>query len=297
MSCGRPGAGLTLDVLESPSVRVVMPIGRFARRSGLSVGALRHYAEVGLLEPAWVDPQTGYRYYREDQVPVARRIAALRQLDVPLRVLRAVRDVPPAELRRGLAGYRAEIEATIWRLQRQSHRLAHVIDTDTEEAAMPTPAFTLDSDDERRLAGSLFNRVWDLLEKTDRDVTDDDAMLHAAHASRHHWGVVGKPVNWARGEWQISRVYAVLGRPEPALHHGRRCLQLVEQHGLGPFDLGYAHESIARAHRLAGSAADAAGHLDLARAATAEVTDPEDRDLLIVDLEQLAPVAVASQPG
>jgi DNA-binding transcriptional MerR regulator len=264
-----------------------MPIGRFARRSGLSVGALRHYAEIGLLEPARVDPQTGYRYYRDDQLPVARRIAVLRQLDVPLRVLRTVRDAPPAELRARLAGYRAEIEATIWRLQRQSHRIAHVIDL--EEAAMPTPTFTLDPDDERRLAGSLFNRVWDLLEKTDRDTTDDDAMLHAAHASRHHWGVVGEPVNWARGEWQVSRVYAVLGRPEPARHHGQRCLDLAEQHELSPFDHGYAHEAIARAHRLAGQAADAASHLDLARAAASKVTDAEERDLLLQDLDQLSP--------
>ncbi|HVQ96244.1 MAG TPA: MerR family transcriptional regulator [Mycobacteriales bacterium] len=272
-----------------------MLIGRFARRSGVSVGALRHYAEVGLLTPARVDPQTGYRYYREDQLPVARRIAVLRQLDVPLRVLRSVHDVPPAQLRDRLAGYRAEIEATIWRLQRQSHRLAHVIDI--EEAAMPTPTFTLDPDDERRLAGSLFNRVWDLLEKTDRDTTDEDAMLHAAHASRHHWGVVGEPVRWARGEWQISRVYAVLGRAEPALHHGRRYLQLAEQHELGPFDFGYAHEAIARAHRLAGQPADAASHLDLARAAAGKVTDAEDRDLLQQDLDQLADPAPPPAPA
>jgi DNA-binding transcriptional MerR regulator len=276
---------LTLHLLESPSLRDVMPIGRFARRTGLSVGALRHYADVGLLEPARIDPQTGYRYYREDQLPVARRIAALRQLDVPLRVLRMVRDAPPAELRGRLAGYRAEIEATIWRLQRQSHRLAHIIDI--EEMAMPTPTFTLDPDDERRLAGALFNQVWDLLEKPDRDTADDDTMLHAAHASRHHWGMVGDPVHWARGDWQLARVYAVLGRPEPALHHGQRCLQLAEQHGLGPFDHGYAHEGIARAHLLADRLADAASHLDLARAAAGKVTDAEERDLLIVDLDQL----------
>jgi DNA-binding transcriptional MerR regulator len=267
-----------------------MPIGRFARRSGLSVGALRHYAEVGLLEPARIDPQTGYRYYTEDQLPAARRLAALRQLDVPLRVLRSVRDAPPDELRRQLAAYRAEIEVTIWRLQRQSHRLLHFTETsvETEGIPVPQPAFTLDRDDERKLAASLFNRVWDLMEKTDRDRMDDDTMLHAAHASRHHWGIVGEPVNWARGEWQVSRVYAVLGRPEPALHHGERCLQLVEEHELSPFDVGYAHEAIARAHRLAGRAADATTHVDLARAAASKITDAEDRELLVVDLDQLA---------
>jgi hypothetical protein len=216
-------------------------------------------------------------------------------LDVPLRVLRAVRDAPPAQLRARLVGYRAEIEATIWRLQRQSHRLAHIIEI--EEAAMPAPTFTLDPDDERRLAGSLFNRVWDLLENTDRDRTDDDTMLHAAHASRHHWGVVGSPVNWARGEWQISRVYAVLGRAEPALHHGQRCLHLSEQHELGPFDLGYAHEAIARAYRLAGQPAEVASHLDLARAAAGKVTDAEERDLLVQDLDQLTSPAGGTDPA
>ena len=46
----------------------------------------------------------------------------------------------------------------------------------------------------------------------------------AARASRFHWGEVGEPVNRVRGEWQCSRVYAVLGRAEPALWHARRCL-------------------------------------------------------------------------
>src|SRR5215211_4699724 len=77
----------------------------------------------------------------------------------------------------------------------------------------------------RRLAAELFNRVWSLLEQTDRSQSDDDTVLHAAHASRFHWGEVGEPVNFARGEWQVSRVYAVLGRSEPALFHARRCLE------------------------------------------------------------------------
>ena len=72
---------------------------------------------------------------------------------------------------------------------------------------MPRPPFTLDPDDERRLAATLFNHTWTLLEKGDRSVADDDEMIHSAHASRAHWGVVGTPVNFARGEWQVSRVY------------------------------------------------------------------------------------------
>ena len=49
-------------------------------------------------------------------------------------------------------------------------------------------------------------------------------MIHAAHAARYHWSKVGTKANLARGEWQVSRVYTVLERPEPALYHAHRCL-------------------------------------------------------------------------
>jgi hypothetical protein len=91
--------------------------------------------------------------------------------------------------------------------------------------------------DHRRLAVELFNHVWTLLELASRTPEQDDELVHAAHASRWHWSKAGTTVNLARGEWQISRVYAVLGRAEPALWHapvprlrrgGGRC------GGLGP---------------------------------------------------------------
>jgi DNA-binding transcriptional MerR regulator len=66
----------------------LMPIGALARLSRLSVKALRRYDAEGLLVPAWVDPATGYRYYRRDQVRVAAAIALLRSLDVPLATIR-----------------------------------------------------------------------------------------------------------------------------------------------------------------------------------------------------------------
>ena len=151
----------------------------------------------------------------------------------------------------------------------------------------PLTTAVLDAQDERRLAAQLFNGVWELLERPQRSRAEDDAMLHAAHASRHHWGVVGEPVNWARGEWQISRVYAVLRRAEPALHHARRYLALVTEHELEPFDLGYAHEAHARAFMVAGRPADQAHHVAQARAASDKITDAEERELLVQDLAQL----------
>ena len=139
----------------------------------------------------------------------------------------------------------------------------------------------------RRLAADLFNQVWTLMEQSDRSPQQDDRMLHAAHASRYLWGEVGEPVNRARGEWQVSRVYCLLGRPEPALHHAQRCLDECLVHTLGGFDLAYAHEAIARARAVAGDlAAAAASRRDAERAATA-ITDGDDRALLVADLATL----------
>ena len=62
----------------------LIPIGGFSQMTRLSVKALRLYAENGLLPPAYVDPETGYRYYRPDQAHRARNIRTLRSVDMPL---------------------------------------------------------------------------------------------------------------------------------------------------------------------------------------------------------------------
>jgi DNA-binding transcriptional MerR regulator len=61
-----------------------LTIGEFAQVTHLSVRTLRRYHESGLLEPASVDPASGYRYYSADQIPTAQVIHRLRELDVPL---------------------------------------------------------------------------------------------------------------------------------------------------------------------------------------------------------------------
>ena len=87
-------------------------------------------------------------------------------------------------------------------------------------------------------------------------------MIHAAHASRYHWGQVGTKANLARGEWQVSRVYTVLGRAEPALYHAHRCLAYVEAgeggDGIEDWDLPFAYEALARAEAVGGNTAEAA---------------------------------------
>jgi len=74
-------------------------IGDFSRMTHLSVAALRHYHEVGLLNPAEVDPGSGYRFYAPEQVQVAQVIRRLRDLGMPLDEIREVLHAPDAATR------------------------------------------------------------------------------------------------------------------------------------------------------------------------------------------------------
>jgi DNA-binding transcriptional MerR regulator len=269
-------------------VHDLLSIGRFGRRSGLTIEALRHYDELGILRPAEVDPLTGYRRYRPAQVEDARLVAWLRSLDVPLEQVRrwlgpaTSDDQRIAILRQQLTN----VDARLAHDTRVAHRLRVAIDR-PEDPMSSRPAVTLEPDERRQLAADLFNHVWTLLGRADRTTDQDDEMVHAAHASRYHWGEVGTPANRARGEWQCSRVYAVLGRPEPALHHARRCLAICEQHDLRDWDLAAALEAGARAARVAG---DATGYRDAvarARGALDAIADPEDRRVIEADLDEL----------
>jgi DNA-binding transcriptional MerR regulator len=65
-------------------------VGQFATMTHLSIKTLRHYHQVGLLEPARVDAGTGYRYYSVDQLPTAQLIRRLRDLKMPIADVRSV---------------------------------------------------------------------------------------------------------------------------------------------------------------------------------------------------------------
>ncbi|HZR44706.1 MAG TPA: helix-turn-helix domain-containing protein, partial [Ktedonobacteraceae bacterium] len=62
----------------------MLRIGEFARIAQVSIVTLRHYDQYGLLKPAALDPDTGYRYYTLDQLPRLNRILALKDLGFPL---------------------------------------------------------------------------------------------------------------------------------------------------------------------------------------------------------------------
>lgn len=103
-----------------------------------------------------------------------------------------------------------------------------------------------------------------------------------AHASLHHWRVAGGAVEEARGEGLVSRVYAVLGRGEPAAYHARRSHEICEREGIGGFDLAYAYEALARAAALNGEPYEELR--SRAAALGAALPDPEDRAIFEGDL-------------
>lgn len=144
--------------------------------------------------------------------------------------------------------------------------------------------------DHRALGIELFNSTWDLLDLAERTVEQDNAMVHMVHASAHHWRCEGTGAtanNLARSEWQVSRVYSVLGRGEPATYHARRCLEICRANGIGDWDLAYAYEALARAAGVAGDLEGARGWAEQAQQALAHVAEEADRRLLTQDLATL----------
>jgi hypothetical protein len=136
----------------------------------------------------------------------------------------------------------------------------------------------------RKIGTDLFNYTWSLLEKKRRSAADNDKMILAAHASRYHWSRVGTARNFSIGEWQLSRVYAVLGRAEPALFHGRRALEIARRNGLGGFYTAYAYEALARAASVARQGRERDRYLREARRVGATLRDREHRQMLSDDL-------------
>ncbi|HYB77084.1 MAG TPA: hypothetical protein VEE83_00185 [Thermoplasmata archaeon] len=151
-------------------------------------------------------------------------------------------------------------------------------------SSVPRKADPLTRSQHRKIGADLFNYTWSLLDRKDRTAEENDEMLHAAHASRYHWGHAGTALNRSISEWQISRVYATLKRAEPALYHARRSLEIARQNRLGRFYVAYAYEAMARASAVAGRSRTRDRYLREARKVSATVRDRDDRRMLLEDL-------------
>ncbi|MFC4855967.1 MerR family transcriptional regulator [Actinophytocola glycyrrhizae] len=109
-----------------------LTIGEFAAVTHLSVRTLRRYHSSGLLEPASVDPASGYRYYSGDQIPTAQVIHQLRRLDVPLSSVARILATEDTEVRAGLvAEHLRRLEAELDRTQAAVASLRTLLSPDT----------------------------------------------------------------------------------------------------------------------------------------------------------------------
>lgn len=147
--------------------------------------------------------------------------------------------------------------------------------------------FTL-NESHRKFAVDFFNLVWSLLDKKRRTQEEDDRMIHAAHASRFHWGEIGTPLEIERGEWQISRVYSVLKMPHSALFHAKRCLEITRKNNIQDFDLAFAYEALARAYSIKENLAECKKFVKLAQEAGGKIESQDDKDYFFSELRTIS---------
>ena len=121
-----------------------LTVGDFSRITHLSVKTLRHYHQVGLLEPAQVDPATGYRYYSDQQFPAAQVIRRLRDLEMPVAEVKAVLTAPDARSRNALiAAHLDRLETELAQTRAAVDSLRNLLqppDTTTAIARRSVPA-------------------------------------------------------------------------------------------------------------------------------------------------------------
>ena len=109
----------------------LLTIGEFARRSGLSIRALRLYDRIGLLRPAEVVDGTGYRRYASRQLYTGRLIALLRRLDMPLTEITEIVDAPGPRAAERLAGYWTAVERRLAAQRELADRLVRNLSAET----------------------------------------------------------------------------------------------------------------------------------------------------------------------
>lgn len=139
-----------------------------------------------------------------------------------------------------------------------------------------------------KLGIDYFNNTWDLIDKLDRNSEDDLIMIHYAHASRLHWELSGAPLlNLVRGDWQISRVYCILGLGESALYHATSCYTKTINNNIADFDLVFAYECMANAYKVLGNEKLMKEHLDLGYQLINQVQNEDNKEYCRSELDKI----------
>ena len=105
----------------------MLKIGDFSKLSRVSIRMLRHYDEIGLLRPVWIDPESGYRYYTAEQLPIAGRINALKDMGFGLTAIGEI--LPVYEDRDALERYLRQRQAELQALSEQTAYRLRLLET------------------------------------------------------------------------------------------------------------------------------------------------------------------------
>ncbi|TFG30077.1 hypothetical protein EU527_14965 [Candidatus Thorarchaeota archaeon] len=139
----------------------------------------------------------------------------------------------------------------------------------------------------KKIAMTTNNAIWPILDKENPSKKELEEALHMAHTSLYHWSKIGQPINRARAEYMISRVYSALKWAEAATYHAEQCLKITEEIGIGDFDLAFAYEVLARAYLVARKNAEFKKYLELSQKAIDAVKGEEDRKICQSELDKL----------
>lgn len=121
------------------------------------------------------------------------------------------------------------------------------------------------------------NRAWRLAEATDRTASEDEEMLHSAHASALHWAKVGTELHNARALMLLAHVHALLGRGETALTYARRSFEFVQAPQRPPWEEAFAHAVLANAASAAGERELHSKHYEIAGKLGAALANADER--------------------
>lgn len=112
----------------------------------MSVKMLRHYHQIGLLEPADIDPHNGYRSYTPEQIPTAQVIRRFRDLQMPLEHIRSVLDAPDATTRNALiATHLDALQASLADTEAAVTSLRNLLEGAPEDRALAVTIRTIDA--------------------------------------------------------------------------------------------------------------------------------------------------------
>lgn len=126
----------------------LLSIGTFSEMTRLSIKALRLYDQLDLLQPRHVDSQSGYRYYEADQLPRARMIRNMRDMDMPLAAIRqvlAALDSSPAQAETLVREYASMRERQVERILAQVHQFIRNIQQETNPMTLEVNVKTIAS--------------------------------------------------------------------------------------------------------------------------------------------------------